>query len=74
MDDPLLTIEELSKYINIKKATVYDLVYRKKIPYIKIGRLLRFKKSFIDQWIKLRLNVPFGMKICYNTKSGGSEE
>jgi len=68
MEKRLLNINELAEYINIKVKTVYDLVYRKRIPYTKIGRCLRFDIGLIDEWIKLKTNIPFGLKICYNNR------
>jgi excisionase family DNA binding protein len=37
-----LTAEELAQALNISKATVYERVKKREIPYLKTGRLLRF--------------------------------
>ncbi|MBN1621438.1 MAG: excisionase family DNA-binding protein [Endomicrobiales bacterium] len=74
MKQNYIDIIELSKYLSIKKSTIYDLVYKKSIPYIKIGRLLRFNRETIDQWIKQRTHIPFGLKICYNSATVEGEE
>lgn len=58
----LLTIDELAGRINIKKKMIYDLVYTKRIPYIKVGRLLRFKEDLIETWLQQRTYIPFDMK------------
>ena len=47
----LLDIDELCAYTGLKKKTVYDKVYRRKIPFIKLGQLLRFRLADIDDWI-----------------------
>lgn len=47
----ILTIEQLSEYINIPKSCLYQKVMRRDIPFYRIGRLLRFKKSEIDEWL-----------------------
>ncbi len=52
--EPLLTVEDLCGWLKVKPATVYDWVYRKKIPYIRVGRLLRFRPSEINQWLTAR--------------------
>ena len=36
----------------MSKNTIYSWVWQKKIPYTKIGHLLRFDVQVIDQWIK----------------------
>jgi len=50
--DEYLNIDELSKYLGIKKATLYFKVENGQIPHYKIGRLIRFKKSEIDSWMQ----------------------
>jgi excisionase family DNA binding protein len=38
----LLDINELSRQISIPKGTLYNLVYLRRIPFVKRGRSLRF--------------------------------
>lgn len=48
----LLTIEQISELLQIKKSTIYSLVNQKRIPFIKLsGKLLRFKSSEIEKWL-----------------------
>ena len=43
MDDArLIDINALSERISIPKGTLYNLVYLRKIPFVKRGRSLRF--------------------------------
>lgn len=46
-----LDISGLCAYLDIKKQTAYTWVYEKKIPYIKMGRLVKFDRKEIDEWI-----------------------
>lgn len=48
----LLTIHELSQYLNIKRSTLYAWVERGFIPHYKMNRLVRFKKEEIDAWLE----------------------
>ena len=48
----LLNIAQLSEAINVKKKTIYDWTHKKQIPYVKMGRLLRFDLDEIERWIK----------------------
>ncbi|MBL7197932.1 MAG: helix-turn-helix domain-containing protein [Candidatus Omnitrophica bacterium] len=52
MDTEYLTIDELSEYLKIPKSTLYKMTTTKKIPCVKIGRQLRFRKSAIDNWVE----------------------
>ena len=47
----LLTINEVSAWLNIKPSTLYLWVAQGKIPYRRIHRLIRFEKHAIDRWL-----------------------
>ena len=47
----LLTIDQLCELLKLKKSYIYDLTYRKRIPYKRIGRFLRFDPEEIKEWI-----------------------
>lgn len=48
--EELMDIETLGKYINYQKSSIYGLVQKNKIPYIKRGKLF-FEKGEIDKWL-----------------------
>jgi len=50
-DDDLMTIEEVAKYLRVKKRTIYDWVKKGKIPAIKAVGQWRFKKGKIKDWL-----------------------
>jgi len=47
-----LTIDELSEYLSMKRSALYSLVESGKIPHYRVGRLIRFKKQDIDDWME----------------------
>ena len=47
----LLDMTQAAKYLNIKTSTLYSLCMRKAIPYIKIGKLNRFRMQDLNRWI-----------------------
>ncbi|MCM8771345.1 MAG: helix-turn-helix domain-containing protein [Candidatus Omnitrophica bacterium] len=47
----LITVEELAKYLNLNPHTIYIWVEQKKIPFIKIGRMVRFDLIEIEEWL-----------------------
>ena len=47
-----LSIQELSEIINLAVPSIYGLVHRKQIPYIKRGKKLIFEKTKIEEWLK----------------------
>ncbi len=59
LDTQLLTVEEVSRLLCIKPATVYEAAAEGKIPCVRLwkGRrksLVRFRRSDIEQFIKER--------------------
>ena len=50
----LIDIAELSGRLDISVNTIYSWVNQRKIPYIKIGRLLKFDQQDINSWIAQR--------------------
>ena len=50
-NDFLFTVKSLANYLGVSTQWVYERVHLKEIPYIKIGKFPRFRKSDIDQWL-----------------------
>ena len=56
IEEEVLTLDELSKYLKIPKSTVYKLCQEGRIPAQKVGRHWRFRKQAIDQWLESNNN------------------
>ena len=54
MQDQIMTIKELSVYLQLAQSTIYRLAGEGRIPAMKIGGRWRFSKHQIDQWIALK--------------------
>ena len=48
----LLTPQQAADFLGIKLSTVYNLCMRKTIPFVKIGRLNRFRMQDLNKWIE----------------------
>jgi PTS system nitrogen regulatory IIA component len=57
IDDDILTIDEVAKYLRVSERTVYDWAQKGEIPSGKIGTVWRFKKSEIEKWVDDRLST-----------------
>ena len=53
----LQTPEQVARYLNVNKFTVYRLVTQKKIPAFKVGNQWRFKQKMIDAWLMAKSNI-----------------
>ncbi len=47
----LLTIDEASEYLGISKLTLYGWVSARRLGFVKVGRLVKFKQEQLDRWI-----------------------
>ena len=47
----IMTTKEVSGYLKLHSITICKLSKEGKIPAIRIGRVWRFDKDVIDQWI-----------------------
>ena len=56
IEDDILTIEEVAKYLRVSDRTVYDWAQKGEIPAVKIGTVWRFKKSEVENWVNERLS------------------
>jgi excisionase family DNA binding protein len=51
-DDDDMDIDQASKLLKKSKSTIYRYTCNNTIPYYKIGKSLRFRKSELLEWIK----------------------
>lgn len=49
---PLMNVDELAEYLGLQKQTIYNWLHQKKINGIKIGKVWRFDRRRIDDWIR----------------------
>lgn len=50
----LLGTTEAAGYLGISKNTLYEWVVQNKVPHIKVGRLVKFRKEDLEEWLKKR--------------------
>jgi len=48
----LLTVEEVSRYLAVSVSTVYGWVWQRRIPFVKLGRALRFDLSDLEAFVE----------------------
>jgi excisionase family DNA binding protein len=49
--ESLMDMESAAEYLSIKKSSLYQICMRKQITVVKIGRLNKFRKSDLDNFI-----------------------
>ena len=59
MDNEIMTLEEVAKYLKMKPQTIYTWAQTQKIPAAKLGKEWRFRKSIIDKWFNNHIHDQF---------------
>ena len=52
--EKLLTLKEIAEQLNVKESWLKAMIFRNEIPYIKIGKHIRFGQSEIQKWVEER--------------------
>lgn len=52
MSDRWLSVEEIAEHLGVSKDTVYVWISKKRMPAHKVGRLWKFQKPEVDEWVK----------------------
>jgi len=68
MEDRWLSVDDIAAYLGIKRDTVYRWISERNMPGHKIGRLWKFRKEEIDEWVKS------GPSACGNAQAGGADD
>lgn len=52
MEDRWLSVDDIAAYLGIKRDTVYRWISQRNMPGHKIGRLWKFRKEEVDEWMQ----------------------
>ncbi|HHT9134605.1 MAG TPA: helix-turn-helix domain-containing protein [Candidatus Avalokitesvara rifleensis] len=66
----LIGIKEAAGYLDISVNTLYTWVSQKRIPYVKIGRLVKFDLEALDRFIESNV-VEENTDWPFRTSGGG---
>ena len=47
-----LSVDEIAEYLGVSKDTVYTWINSKGMPSHRMGRLWKFKREEVDNWVK----------------------
>lgn len=52
MDDRWLSVDEVAQFLGVARDTVYRWIEHQNMPAHKIGRLWKFQKEEVNEWVK----------------------
>ena len=62
MSRSLITIQQAAQRIGISPTTLYKWVSQRRVPHIKIGRLVKFDLHSLEEWIHQQEVMPMPSK------------
>jgi PTS system nitrogen regulatory IIA component len=57
IEEDILTLEEVAKYLRVSERTVYEWAQRGELPAGKIGTAWRFRKCDVEAWVNDRISA-----------------
>ena len=54
----LLSVKEVSEFTGLAPDTIYKMVSQRRIPFTKVGKLVKFNQAALDAWLKQHTVVP----------------
>jgi excisionase family DNA binding protein len=77
-DDPLLNVQQAAHFLAVSVPTLYGWVWQRRIPFVKIGRALRFDRRDLAEFVRVNKHAPWQnapvrqeCQSCYNTHAAG---
>lgn len=52
-DDPFLTVAEIAEHWRVSKMTVYRLLDSGKLPFVRVGRSYRVRRSIVERYLQI---------------------
>jgi excisionase family DNA binding protein len=74
--DGLLNVREAAQTLGVSVSTLYGWVWQRRIPFVKLGRSLRFRPADLERFIAAnrvegRAQMPDRVPHWYNTRAAG---
>jgi excisionase family DNA binding protein len=59
----LMSVKDAAAYTGLSPHTIYSMVSERRIPFIKVGRLVKFDETMLQAWIKQHTVMPMPPKV-----------
>lgn len=54
----LLAVQDVAEQLSVSVKTIYTMANQRRIPFVKVGRLLRFEGATIERWVRKQAVMP----------------
>lgn len=58
----LLSIKQTAEYTGLSPHTLYTMVSQRRIPYVKVGRLVKFDTALLEAWLRENTVMPMHLR------------
>lgn len=58
----LVSIKEAAVYTGLSPYTIYTMVSQRRIPFVKLGRSVKFDLELLNKWIQQQTVMPMPSK------------
>lgn len=55
-ESKLMSFSTAAEYLSVKESRLRTAVRRNELPFMRLGRLIRFEKQHLDKWIESQHN------------------
>ena len=52
MKDRLQSVDDIREYLGVSRDTVYKWIETRGLPAYRLGRLWKFKREEVEEWVK----------------------
>jgi excisionase family DNA binding protein len=59
----LISVKEAATYTGLSPYTIYTMVSQRRIPFVRVGRLVKFDEAMLQAWIKQHTVMPMPPQI-----------
>jgi len=49
----LMTVKKAANFLSLSPSTLYGWAWQRKIPFVKVGRALRFDRADLERFVRL---------------------
>ena len=54
----LMTIKDAARFLSVSVSTLYGWVWQRRIPFVKVGRALRFERVDLEKFVQVHRYEP----------------
>jgi len=54
----VMTTKQAAEFLQLRESRIKTAIFRREIPFSKVGKLVRFRRSDLEKWLEERTVYP----------------